>query len=894
MSNLTSSIPANVSNHSANLNRNNKVAGYHCTLSHFITFKENKAHEIVGKSDSIASPIKCILPNEKPSLIVASCRKQVKNLLKSGCVPRQDHGIFTFCENFFEFVNQEWVLNCCDQAIQHLRFLIQEEKLDHPEALLCPITLSLFEEPVSDNHGHTFEKSAIEKQRQIKNECPINRESIISLVPNITVKGIIDDLQQKPLIPLLPSMVGKKVTEDNVKANRFLNMAKDFATDGDYKEALEMYEKAFACIDQYDDYEVIPDLFIKLNEPLKAALAYLYLVKKEIKNGQLSQILMTLNKLLRLVPHAKTILALQAFYVITQKDTAIAQEVFCTLALTLEEGFKQQFSLASGFPKPIHMDKEETTECKTSEEKASLEKGKEVEGQKPPVNKEESTECKISEEKASLEKGKEVEGKKVPTNNADPEKSSKADRMSGEALVYWEYALNCNPKNLALYNQISSFVDDNTKTRLFLLGFFHHYPQDSKIAREFYEKAIALQPKNPLIYLAILSRLEKKDPEKIRLYRALAEIFSENQKHKKAIYFFNKILSIETNPDDIQKYIDYLYINGHKEKAKQMTLSHIDVLCKENETNLLNVMQKFGRTRNFLELLFNIYVQKEDLTDLETLIPELASCYKNEVDQLTRIYQIAHEKLHLFDYSFTLAQILAGQNKKADSVRIFYDLYVQVCKEGDLSKAKLCEDELKKLNPVAYLSQSELQFLWTQTFPAQLSETLDNNHNETKLLLEQCSKSFNVLEKLSQQLAKNSEMLNEVQKSQSIALNKLEENVQEIKSTQQQQARSLQELKEELLNLSRMDQETKKSLQEQEKSLQSVSTKVSETYALQTKTNQQLTQLDQETKKNFQIHEKSLIDIQGHLQGVDTKMLELQYYDISLRKDKHFVLNGCD
>ena len=69
------------------------------------------------------------------------------------------------------------------------------------EGFTCPITLEIFQKPVVDDHGHTFEKSAIEEQLKIKNECPINREPIFSLTPNRIVQQTIEKWQQECPIP---------------------------------------------------------------------------------------------------------------------------------------------------------------------------------------------------------------------------------------------------------------------------------------------------------------------------------------------------------------------------------------------------------------------------------------------------------------------------------------------------------------------------------------------------------------------------------------------------------------------------------------------------------------------------------------------------------------------
>jgi len=52
------------------------------------------------------------------------------------------------------------------------------------EEFICPITLEVFEDPVMDEHGDTYEKSAItEYLLEHRNSSPINRKPIASLTP---------------------------------------------------------------------------------------------------------------------------------------------------------------------------------------------------------------------------------------------------------------------------------------------------------------------------------------------------------------------------------------------------------------------------------------------------------------------------------------------------------------------------------------------------------------------------------------------------------------------------------------------------------------------------------------------------------------------------------------
>jgi len=61
------------------------------------------------------------------------------------------------------------------------------------DAIFCPITMEVFDEPVIDNEGNTYEKNAIEKWMiDNDNSSPLTRNIITSLVPNRSLKSSIE------------------------------------------------------------------------------------------------------------------------------------------------------------------------------------------------------------------------------------------------------------------------------------------------------------------------------------------------------------------------------------------------------------------------------------------------------------------------------------------------------------------------------------------------------------------------------------------------------------------------------------------------------------------------------------------------------------------------------
>lgn len=92
------------------------------------------------------------------------------------------------------------VTQTVEEHIQKLKNNISYSSIDL-KAFSCPITLEIFKEPVIDDHGHTFEKQAIEKHLETSPQCPINREPIQTLTSNRVVQQFIEENQKKDPIP---------------------------------------------------------------------------------------------------------------------------------------------------------------------------------------------------------------------------------------------------------------------------------------------------------------------------------------------------------------------------------------------------------------------------------------------------------------------------------------------------------------------------------------------------------------------------------------------------------------------------------------------------------------------------------------------------------------------
>ena len=189
------------------------------------------------------------------------------------------------------------------QLILHAKSKVYVET-DSMKKFICPITLEVFEDPVIDEHGHTFERSAIERERQRnKNLCPISREPIASLTPNRGIKDAIDEWKKQDPIPTFTLF--KK--NNPVLFGKNLETAQLYVEQEEYGEALESYSKAFLYTNDWRNYLELPKLFEKISNPEKATLAYLYLALYQLQDGKLSEALQTLEYCKKITPLSQQI-----------------------------------------------------------------------------------------------------------------------------------------------------------------------------------------------------------------------------------------------------------------------------------------------------------------------------------------------------------------------------------------------------------------------------------------------------------------------------------------------------------------------------------------------------------------------------------------------------------
>ena len=67
--------------------------------------------------------------------------------------------------------------------------------MEPPDSFLCPLTLSIFVDPVICSDGHTYERRAIEDWLKTKLVSPATNEKLkdATLLPNITLRKAIEE-----------------------------------------------------------------------------------------------------------------------------------------------------------------------------------------------------------------------------------------------------------------------------------------------------------------------------------------------------------------------------------------------------------------------------------------------------------------------------------------------------------------------------------------------------------------------------------------------------------------------------------------------------------------------------------------------------------------------------
>ena len=139
------------------------------------------------------------------------------------------------------------------QLINQTKAAIHETGDDAKE-FSCAITHDIMENPVITNCGHTFEQTAIEEVRLRENLCPLDRQPIVSLTPNLAFKDAIEKWKKTDPVPTL----------------------------SDFKD--------------WRNYEEIPEVLGKIEKKEKAFLAYLFLAHYQLMDKKCRNALQSLQR----------------------------------------------------------------------------------------------------------------------------------------------------------------------------------------------------------------------------------------------------------------------------------------------------------------------------------------------------------------------------------------------------------------------------------------------------------------------------------------------------------------------------------------------------------------------------------------------------------------------
>lgn len=201
-------------------------------------------------------------------------------------------------------------------CIEEAKVLIHQAKQqvwlgsEQIETFHCPITLEIFKNPVKDDHGHTFEQEAIEQHLKEHKTCPLSREPIRSLTPNLEYLQKIQQAQTEDPIPTFSLF--KKENQDLARGH--METAISYQKAGKFQEALQSYKKAFQHTNRSSDYQPIAQLFQKMNEQNKAVLALLCLSVYLLQENKVQEAISTLESILKIDSASSASLLLAKLY----------------------------------------------------------------------------------------------------------------------------------------------------------------------------------------------------------------------------------------------------------------------------------------------------------------------------------------------------------------------------------------------------------------------------------------------------------------------------------------------------------------------------------------------------------------------------------------------------
>jgi tetratricopeptide (TPR) repeat protein len=538
------------------------------------------------------------------------------------------------------------------QLIVHAKSKVSVET-DNMKKFICPITLEVFEDPVIDEHGHTFERSTIEHARQRNNnQCPISREPIASLTPNRGIKDAIEEWKKQDPIP----------TFTLFKRNNPLLFGKNLETaqlcieQQEYQEALESYAKAFLYTNDWSNYLELPKLFEKISSPEKATLAYLYLALYQLQDGKVSEALQTLEYCKKITPLSQQIdkILIQIYHANKQTDQAIKLALHSARNLAL----------------------------------------------------------------------------------TNPQ----------EAIRLYKQVLNLDPCQWTVYRHLSVLLQNpQEKAHILLKGVCHALDsKEYKTAKELSKEAEKNYEDSFIDRLIDIEFLSQQTPSLLKgKLLALAQMYEKKNLIAPMVKVYKRLTHLDYDPTYYQKIL--LHTTNAANKTR-WTLAWLSAAIKNKDwQSAQSVAQTALKTTQepipILCQLETVYTQWHD-HELNNLWSQLGSAYlrTGQIDLAERTYRKAYEKFQTLEHALSLGETLLRQDKKEESMQVYYDASVLALLSENLESLDLCLGNIRQNDPIlACFASAQKIHVVTQSQIIKLSAEL----KQTKEELEQLKKQIN-------------------------------------------------------------------------------------------------------------------------------------------------------
>ncbi|MFI5342871.1 MAG: hypothetical protein ACHQUC_01485 [Chlamydiales bacterium] len=272
--------------------------------------------------------------------------------------------------------------------------------------------------------------------------------------------------QSNPTIPLLSTMGGQPLeTKDESRAEWYIQLGKELAENNEFENALEMVSRALAFTQSTSHYSEVPKYYRGMGETLKALLAYLYLTRSQLVEGDFEKAEHTINSAIQFAPRETILHGVFAAKLMMQGKWKEAATLFSSLSDELLS---------------IEMRPESSSSTCTSEESSAQDQ----------------------------------------TSTGDLNRWKIAKK-------YLEFAIFCDPLSPLLYLKAAERDPASAQIYLYVKGMLHFntiLPEDSRLL---YLRATELFPDQPLLHLARLSIIGNENPESYSLHRKVASLVDD-------------------------------------------------------------------------------------------------------------------------------------------------------------------------------------------------------------------------------------------------------------------------------------------------------------------------------------------------------------------------------